>query len=536
MKKIPIGIDNFYKLVDENYYFADKTIFIKDIIEESSQVLLIPRPRRFGKSLNMSMLRYFFTNKNAEKNRELFNGLKIEKETEIMKLQGKYPLIYISFKDVKELSWENCYGKTTLLISNLFNEFEYLLNSDKLNKKTKNQFEKIWMKEAEQSDYEESLKFLCELLYNYHGVKPIILIDEYDQPIISAYMNSFYKEGISFYRNILSTVLKDNEYLEKAILTGILRVAKESIFSGLNNLYVDSILTNQFNYFGLSEGEVLDALKYYERDYEIQEVKEWYNGYTFGKNLVYNPWSIINFIKADELKSFWVNTSTNDLIRDGLSNLSKSNYNNFVKLTNGENIDIEIEENISFETLERESTIWNLMMFSGYLSLTENAQIRFVNKEVRNFYTSTFKELAGNDVGEFNKLLKFLLNRDIKNFKGLLQELFYKAVSYYDIGKEEKYYHNLILGFVFGLNDKYEIRSNREYGTGRVDLLLKAKNSRLPNYIFEFKVSKKKEDLESDCQKALDQIEEKKYGFEAENPIKIVMSFYGKEIEILVKE
>ena len=331
MKKIPIGIDNFYKLVDENYYFADKTLFIKDIIKESSQVLLIPRPRRFGKSLNMSMLRYFFTNKNAEKNRELFNGLKLEKETEIMKLQGKYPLIYISFKDVKELSWKNCYSKTTLLISNLFNEFEYLLNSDKLNKKTKNQFEKIWMKEAEQSDYEESLKFLCELLYNYHGVRPIILIDEYDQPIISAYMNNFYKEGISFYRNILSTVLKDNEYLEKAVLTGILRVAKESIFSGLNNLYVDSILTNQFNYFGLSEEEVLEALKYYERDYEIQEVKEWYNGYTFGKNLVYNPWSIINFIKADELKSFWVNTSTNDLIRDGLSNLSKSNYDDFVK-------------------------------------------------------------------------------------------------------------------------------------------------------------------------------------------------------------
>ena len=176
------------------------------------------------------------------------------------------------------------------------------------------------------------------------------------------------------------------------------------------------------------------------------------------------------------------------------------------------------------------------MMFSGYLSLTDNAKIRFVNKEVRNFYTNAFKELAGNDIGEFNKLLKFLLNKDIKNFKGLLQELFYKAVSYYDIGKEEKYYHNLILGFVFGLNDKYEIRSNREYGTGRVDLLLKAKNSRLPNYIFEFKVSKKKEDLESDCQKALDQIEEKKYGVEAENPIKIGMSFYGKEIEILVKE
>ena len=536
MKKVPIGIDSFNEIISDNYYFADKSLFIKDIIEDGSKVLLIPRPRRFGKSLNMSMLKYFFTSKNAEKNRELFNGLKIEKETEIMKLQGKYPLIYISFKDVKESSWENCYSNTKDLIQSLFDEFNYVLESPKLSKFEKIKFDDILLGEGNKSNYESSLKFLSKLLYNYHGVKPIILIDEYDQALITAHTNGYFKEAMNFYRNFLSAGLKDNENFERAILTGILRVAKESIFSGLNNLKVDSILKNQFNYFGLSEEEVLEALKYYKRDYEIQEVKEWYNGYTFGKNLVYNPWSIINFIKADELKSFWVNTSTNDLIRDGLSNLSKSNYNNFVKLTNGENIDIEIEENISFETLERESTIWNLMMFSGYLSLTENAQIRFVNKEVRNFYTSTFKELAGNDVGEFNKLLKFLLNRDIKNFKGLLQELFYKAVSYYDIGKEEKYYHNLILGFVFGLNDKYEIRSNREYGTGRVDLLLKAKNSRLPNYIFEFKVSKKKEDLESDCQKALDQIEEKKYGFEAQNPIKIGMSFYGKEIEILVKE
>ena len=245
---------------------------------------------------------------------------------------------------------------------------------------------------------------------------PIILIDEYDQALITAHTYGYFKEAMNFYRNFLSTVLKDNEYLERAILTGILRVAKESIFSGLNNLKVDSILKNQFNYFGLSEEEVLEALKYYKRDYEIQEVKEWYNGYSFGKNLVYNPWSILNFIKYDNLKPYWVNTSTNDLIKDGLSNLSKSNYDNFVKLTNGENIDIELEENISFDTLERESTIWNLMMFSGYLSLTENQQVRFVNKEVRNFYISSFKELAGNDIGEFNKLLKFLLNKDIKKF------------------------------------------------------------------------------------------------------------------------
>ena len=534
MKKIPIGIDSFNEIISDEYYFVDKSLFIKDVFEDGSKVILIPRPRRFGKSLNMSMLKHFFTNKNAEKNKELFNGLKIEEETEIMKLQGKYPLIYISFKDVKELSWESCYNKTIELIRDIYKEFIHIIDS--LDLYNREDYEKILKETATQANYENSLKFLSKLLYNYHGVKPIILIDEYDQSLITAHTNGYFKEAMNFYRNFLSAGLKDNENFERAVLTGILRVAKESVFSGLNNLYVDSILTNKFNYFGLSEGEVLEALRYYERDYEIQEVKEWYNGYSFGKNLVYNPWSILNFIKYDDLKPYWVNTSTNDLIKDGLSNLSKSNYDNFVKLTNGENIDIELEENISFDTLERESTIWNLMMFSGYLSLTENQQVRFVNKEVRNFYISSFKELAGNDIGEFNKLLKFLLNKDIKNFKGLLQEMFYTAVSYYDTNKEEKYYHNLMLGFVFGLSDNYEIRSNREYGTGRVDLLLKSKNNVLPNYIFEFKVSKKMEDLESDCQKALDQIEEKKYGIEIENPVKIGMSFYGKEIEILSKE
>ena len=316
MKKIPIGIDSFNEIISDNYYFADKSLFIKDIIEDGSKVLLIPRPRRFGKSLNMSMLKYFFTNKNAEENRELFNGLKIEKETEIMKLQGKYPLIYISFKDVKKFSQESYYNKTIGLIKNIFKEFLYL--ADTLNEIDKEDFFNIAKKQATQADYENSLKFLCELLYRYHGVKPIILIDEYDQALITAHTNGYFKEAMNFYRNFLSAALKDNEYLERAILTGILRVAKESVFSGLNNLYVDSILTNKFNYFGLSEDEVSKALKYYERDYEVQEVKEWYNGYSFGKNLVYNPWSILNFIKYDELKPYWVNTSTNDLIKDSL--------------------------------------------------------------------------------------------------------------------------------------------------------------------------------------------------------------------------
>ena len=535
-KKIPIGIDDFDKLIRENYYFADKSLFIKAILEaESAETILLPRPRRFGKSLNMSMIKYFLTNKNAEKNRELFKGLLIEKES-TMEKQGKYPVLYISFKDVKTLDWENCYNKTKDLVQNLFNNFEYLLKNDILNKKEKIDFEKIWLGEGNQSDYEKSLKFLCELLYKYHGVKPIVLIDEYDQPIISAYTNGYFEEGINFFRNMYSGALKENIALEKAVMTGILRVAKESIFSGLNNLKIDSILKNKFSYFGLTEEEVKEMIHHYGMDYELEEVKEWYNGYVFGKELVYNPWSIINFIDSNELKPHWVNTSSNDLIRESLSNISKSNYDQLIDLINGKSIKVTIEENISFETLKSETTIWNLMLFSGYLSLTENQEIRFVNKEVRNFYISIFKNLAGSDITAFNRLLDYLINRDIEKFKGLLRELFLTAVSYYDISEQEKYYHNLMLGFSFGLESMYIIKSNREYGTGRVDLLLKSKDGKLPNYIFEFKVSKKREDLEMDCKKALAQIEENQYGIELENPVKIGMSFFGKELEILVKE
>ena len=536
-KKIPIGIDDFDGLIRENYYFVDKTLLMKSIMErEESKIILLPRPRRFGKSLNMSMMKYFFTNKNAEKNRELFKGLKIEKESSLMEKQGKYPVAYISFKDVKELNWEDCFEKSKSLLDTIFSDFEYLLDSEKISRVDKRKLEKIVFGEANKSDYEDSLKLLTKLLYDYHGVKPIILIDEYDQPIIASHMNGYFKEGMNFFRNLYSGVLKDNPNLEKAVMTGILRIAKESVFSGLNNIFVDSIINNEINFFGLSEEEVREMLVHYEMDYEMEDVKKWYNGYLFGKDLLYNPWSIINFVKTDDLKPHWVNTSSNDLIKESLSNLSKTNYDEFIKLINGEEIEIEIEENISFETLSLPTTIWNLMLFSGYLSFSENKKVRFVNREVRNFYISVFKTLAGGDIGEFSKLLRFLLAKNFKNFKGLLQELFFTAVSYYDVGKYERYYHNLMLGFVFGLEDRYIIKSNREYGTGRVDLLLKSKDGILPNYIFEFKVSKKREELESDAKRALEQIDEKNYGVELDSFVKIGMSFFGKEICVELRE
>jgi hypothetical protein len=534
-KKLAIGIDDFKKIISEDYYFVDKSLFIKEIINEEAQTIFIPRPRRFGKTLNLSMLKYFLTNENREKNRELFRELKIYKEKEFDH-QGKYPIIHLSFKDIKETNWENCYNKVKYIIQNLFDTYEYLLDSDKLSRLEKRTFEKILFGEGDKAIYEESIKLLSQILSKYYNEEVYILIDEYDQPIVSSYTNEYYKEGISFFRNLYSAALKDNQYLRKGVLTGILRISKESIFSGLNNLYVDSLVQNRFNYFGLTEEEVKEILEKYRMSYELEEVKEWYNGYVFGKETVYNPWSIINYIKNKELKAYWVNTSSNDLIKELLSNISKINYDELIKLINGKDIEIYIEENITFETLDNATTIWNLMLYSGYLTLTTKNRVKFVNKEVKNFYIEIFKKLASNnEVIEFHKLLNYLINKDIENFKMLLKELFMKALSYYDIGTEEKYYHNLMLGIVFGLEDRYIIHSNREYGTGRVDLLLKSKDGKLPNYIFEFKVSYKEENLKELAKKALEQIEEKKYDIEIENPIKIGMAFYKKEFEMVYK-
>jgi hypothetical protein len=532
-KKLAIGIDDFKKIISEDYYFVDKSLFIKEIINEEAQTIFIPRPRRFGKTLNLSMLKYFLTNENREKNRDLFRELKIYKEKEFCH-QGKYPVIHLSFKDIKETNWENCYNKVKYIIQTLYRSYSYIMDS--LDEFDREDFRAIAKGDANQSIYESSLKFLSQILSKYYNEEVYILIDEYDQPIVSSYTNEYYKEGISFFRNLYSAALKDNQYLRKGVLTGILRISKESIFSGLNNLYVDSLVQNRFNYFGLTEEEVKEILEKYRMSYELEEVKEWYNGYVFGKETVYNPWSIINYIKNKELKAYWVNTSSNDLIKELLSNISKINYDELIKLINGKDIEIYIEENITFETLDNATTIWNLMLYSGYLSLTTKNRVKFVNKEVKNFYIEIFKKLASNnEVIEFHKLLNYLINKDIENFKMLLKELFMKALSYYDIGTEEKYYHNLMLGIVFGLEDRYIIHSNREYGTGRVDLLLKSKDGKLPNYIFEFKVSYKEENLKELAKKALEQIEEKKYDIEIENPIKIGMAFYKKEFEMVYK-
>ena len=311
-KKLPIGISNFKDIIEKNYYYFDKTKFIEDILEDGAQVKLFTRPRRFGKTLNMSMLKYFFDVRNKEENRKLFENLEVSK-SEYFGEQGNYPVISISFRNYDKENWETGFRTIKTTIANMYAENKFLMDS--LDKRELQKFEDIWL-EKDDGDWEGSLRNLVQYLYEYYGKKVVVLIDEYDQPIIDSYIKGYYDKAISFFKSFYGLVLKDNEYLEMGVMTGILRVAKENIFSGLNNLEVHTILDSEFTeYFGIMENEVEDSLKDFDLEYELIDVQKWYNGYLFGEMNVYNPWSIINFLKRGKLKPYWVNTSGNGLIK-----------------------------------------------------------------------------------------------------------------------------------------------------------------------------------------------------------------------------
>ena len=321
MKKIPIGINDFKTLIENNYYYIDKTKHIEDILNDGSEVILFTRPRRFGKTLNMSMLKYFFDIENKEENKKLFNDLYI-KNSEYISAQGKYPVIYISFKDLKAKNWEVSILKLKKQLKDLYKEFLYL--KDSLDEISQEDFNKIiYMKDN--ANYEYALTYLTEYLYKYYKQKVIVIIDEYDSPVVDSYENNYYDEAIMFFRNFYSSVLKDNQYLEKGFLTGILRVAKEGIFSGLNNLEVCSILDNKYSaFYGLTEDEILKSLDFFNIEYKLNEVKNWYDGYKFGNKEIYNPWSILNYINKKEIGAYWVGTSNNFLINNILENAEAS--------------------------------------------------------------------------------------------------------------------------------------------------------------------------------------------------------------------
>ncbi len=418
----------------------------------------------------------------------------------------------------------------------------------KIYKFDKKKYKKYGLILEEKRDAQEnSLLNLSEYLYEKYKKKVIILIDEYDTPLVTAHSQGYYNEVIFFFRNFLSAALKGNPYLEFAVLTGILRIAKESIFSGLNNLTVSTVLDNKYGYFGLTENEVEEALKYYELDYELKEVKKWYNGYKFGDNLVYNPWSIINYINDKELNPYWINTSDNALIRQLLDKNDSKVLDDLKAVFSGNVIEEVITDNIVFSDLEDVDTIWSLMLFSGYLTY-DGAEIsditgaktyflKIPNYEVQSFFKNTFiKEYSHGKTAMYFKMLEDLYKGDMDKFEYKFKELYLSAVSYHDAGDSEKYYHHFMLGLLLTLGDKYIITSNRESGYGRYDIALEPKDKSNYGLIFEFKIGDKNS-IKEKAREALAQINEKKYNISMKNNgvskvIKIGMAFSGKDVAI----
>ena len=539
MKKgIGVGIEDFKKIIEEDCYYFDKTNYIEELLKDRTEIKLFTRPRRFGKTLNMTTLKYFFDVKNAEENRKLFKDLYIEK-SEYFKEQGQYPVIFITMKDLKKNTWEQMNFAVKSLISNLYNEFEFI--REKLNEKDLIEFEKIWFKK-EDGDYDNSLRLLSEYLYNYYQKKVVLLIDEYDNPLIVANQNGYYKEAINFYRNLYSSALKTNSNLKMGVLTGIVQVAKEGIFSGLNNVITYNILGNDFEtFFGLSEEEVEEALKYFEMTYEIEEVKKWYDGYKFGNSEVYNPWSIINYLRTKELQAYWVNTSDNALIYDNLKNSTVDVFNNLQTLFEGKEIKKEISPFFTFEELSKFDGIWQLMVYNGYLKINEKLSndeymIKIPNYEIQTFFKKGFIDkflVSGN---YFNPMMDALLDGDIEEFERRLQNIFLVNTSFYDL-KGEKVYHSLFLGMLIWLRDKYEVKSNGERGHGRYDAMLIPLDKIKPAYVFEFKVSKTIKGLNAKAEEALTQIKEKQYdaglkGLGISKVYRIGIAFKGKNVKV----
>ena len=539
MKKgIGVGIEDFKKIIEEDCYYFDKTNYIEELLKDRTEIKLFTRPRRFGKTLNMTTLKYFFDVKNAEENRKLFKDLYIEK-SEYFKEQGQYPVIFITMKDLKKNTWEQMNFAVKSLISNLYNEFEFI--REKLNEKDLIEFEKIWFKK-EDGDYDNSLRLLSEYLYNYYQKKVVLLIDEYDNPLIVANQNGYYKEAINFYRNLYSSALKTNSNLKMGVLTGIVQVAKEDIFSGLNNVITYNILKDKFEtFFGLSEEEVENSLKYFELEYEIEDVKKWYDGYKFGDIEVYNPWSIINYLRTKKLQAYWVNTSDNALIYDNLKNSTVDVFNNLQTLFEGKEIKKEISPFFTFEELSKFDGIWQLMVYNGYLKISEKLSndeymIKIPNYEIQTFFKKGFIDkflVSGN---YFNPMMDALLDGDIEEFERRLQNIFLVNTSFYDL-KGEKVYHSLFLGMLIWLRDKYEVKSNGERGHGRYDAMLVPLDKIKPAYLFEFKVSKTIKGLNAKAEEALTQIKEKQYDaglkeLGISKVYRIGIAFKGKNVKV----
>ena len=544
MKRIGIGLSDFKELVEDNYYYFDKTKFIDEVVKDGAKVKLFTRPRRFGKTLNMSMLKYFFDIKEAEENRKLFKELYIEK-TESFKEQGQYPVVFLSLKDLKATTWEEMQEKIVVTFSDFFSEYQYILKE--LNKNDTDKFKKVLREEANLSNLGTTLKFLTKILYEKYNKKVVVLIDEYDSPLVSAYINGYYGKAKNFFKTFYSTVLKDNTYLQMGVMTGIIRVIKAGIFSDLNNLSTYTILSDDYtDSYGLTEKEVEKSLEDYGLEYEISKVKDWYDGYRFGDSEVYNPWSILNFLRFKELRAYWVDTSGNDLINDVLKKITKDTIRALERLFDGEGLRQNISGTSDLSKLLDENELWELLLFSGYLTIEEkidqkNYILRLPNKEVKELFKDSFLEKYFGRGNKLSDLMEALIENRIEDYEESLQEILLTSVSYNDTKKgNEAFYHGLIMGMGLYLEEEYITKSNIESGLGRYDFLVEPKNKSKRAFLMEFKSTDNIEKLEEVSKEALKQIENKKYDISLkQNGIKEItylgIAFCGKQIRISSK-
>lgn len=570
-KNISLGKDNFKELIEDNNYYVDKTLLIKKLIDLDAKVTLITRPRRFGKTLNMSMLKYFF--EKTEKNHKyLFNNLKISKSdnSQYLKEQGRYPVIYLTLKNAKKRTWEETFKKLKSTISNEYKRHKYLLNSNCLSKLEKEEYNNIIAHKGEVGDYTSVLFNLSNYLKRYFNEKVIILIDEYDTPIQSGYLNGYYEEILDFMKSFLIEGFKDNEALKRGVLTGIMKVAKESIFSDFNNPVISTVLSHTFKTdFGFTQEEVTKILKDFNLENKLDNLKTWYNGYLFGDKVIYNPWSILNYVLVPEqgFKSYWLNTSENAIIKEVLR-LNQSEGKKIIeKLLEGKKVSKNLSENIVYQNIKKDyNSAWSFLLHSGYLKATNMRReyrerifdISIPNEEVSEMYINLLKNYFEDDIKlslEIETLINSLLEEKLNKFSRILKNIYLSHVSYYDLSKLnnfdkirevqqdtrfENFHHGFILGLLMYGIKYYEIYSNREYGNGRPDIVLVPKKKDESGYIFEFKWSSTQSErsLETLVKEAKAQIKDKKYieGVKKihnfDKVINVAVGFKGKNLKI----
>mgnify|MGYP003289586657 FL=1 len=559
-RNIAIGIQSFDKLREGNYFYVDKTSFIKEWWESGDDVTLITRPRRFGKTLNISMLENFFSVKYANRG-DLFEGLAIWKEETYQKLQGTYPVISLSFANIKEKDYQTTKKGIFQILTDLYNKHSFLLESGLLNENEKKYFLSVHM-EMEEIIATRAIHKLSDFLSRYYGKKVIILLDEYDTPMQEAYVNGYWEELVSFTRSMFNSTFKTNPYLARAIMTGITRVSKESIFSDLNNLKVITTTSNEYaTSFGFMEEEVFCALEVYGLAQEKAGVKRWYDGFVFGEYKdIYNPWSILNFLDTGKYMTYWANTSSNSLVSSLLQKGNRRLKLTFEQLLKGEVIRCPIDEQIVYNMLNgNETAIWSLLLASGYLKVLSYERMELVgdrpvlydlaltNYEVKRMFFSMVQNWFGRTEENYNDFIHALLRDDIEEMNIYMNRITRDVFSYFDTGKEpsesepEKFYHGFVLGLMIELVGEYVLTSNRESGFGRYDVMLEPVNQNKNAIIIEFKVrnAKKEKSLEETVETALKQIREKQYesiliakGWNTQRIKKYGFAFQGKEVLI----